>query len=159
MGVLTVGQGVVKADFNAGAINLKFHQLRTHGQHPSCNRCLDTAVVTRIGENRFSVVVVHVLANSIADGGSEGVSGHRCTAQDWPILPPSLGPCEPLPQQKTQADTGEADVPRKNHEQRNGEPGGEAFLHRGLAAVSASLAMPAAAVHWGRFKTGTPRIR
>lgn len=159
MGVLTIGQGVVKADFHTGAINLKLHHLGTHSQHPSRDRCLDTAVVTRIGENGFGMVVIHVLANPIAHGGSERVSGHRGTAEGRPILPPSLGPCEPLPQQKPQADTGEADIPRKNHEQRNREPGGEAFLHGGQTAESASLAMPEAALHWGRFSTGTPRMR
>ena len=43
----------------------------------TCGGIADAAVVLRVGEHRFGMVVVHVFADPCADGISEGVCRHR----------------------------------------------------------------------------------
>ena len=81
MGVFAVAEGVIKGDAELAAINIQQHPLGFHLQHAGLAWVLSTAVMACVGHHRFSVVVIHVRANAIADGGGEGISCHECRTE------------------------------------------------------------------------------
>ena len=80
MGVFTVGEGVIEGDAQVAAIHLDLHRIRLHGQHAGRRRISDAAVMLCIGQDRFGVIVVHVLTDPCAYDVVQGVSGHD---NDW----------------------------------------------------------------------------
>ena len=84
MGVFAVGERVIEGDRDSLTVNQQFHSVCRHGCHGRSLWFVDTAEVLGIAKHRFTVVIVHVPADAIADGGSEGISSHGI-ANGWSV--------------------------------------------------------------------------
>ena len=71
VGIFAVAEGVIKGDAELAAIDIQQHPLGFHLQHAGLAWVLSTAVMARVGHYGFGVVVIHVRADAIADGGGE----------------------------------------------------------------------------------------